>query len=453
MKKLLLTGFALVSMAAQAQSWTPQATNFPANFGVDELDIVNATTAWTFAYDGSGAGTYPKIISITTNGGTTWTPKTIAGPGANALISDISALDATTAWIVTAPFGAGANANKIYKTTDAGTTWAVQASGYTTGSFGNLIHFFDANNGWTAGDPLAGKFEMFKTTNGGTTWTAVAGAPVPVAADEYGLVAMKEVLGDNIWFGTTKGRIIKSSDRGNTWVGNYSPALDFGGGAAGGGVDGSSASMAYKSATEGLLVTVDGANVGGTLSAALYSSDDGGTTWDPINPVGPWYFGDITYVPGTANTYVSTGINSSDDSYMGSSYSTDGGLTWTAIDATEQRGKVQFLNPTTGWAGQFSDGPSGTRGILKFNGNLALAVSDASTKSALKVYPNPAGDVVNVTAKESIQAVTIIDLSGKKVQSFKSGSNINVSSLAKGTYILQVYYGNGAVENTKLIKK
>ena len=44
-------------------------------------------------------------------------------------------------------------------------------------------------------------------------------------------------------------------------------------------------------------------------------------------------------------------------------------------------------------------------------------------------------------------------MTGKKVKSFNAANEINVSSLAKGTYILQVYYGGGAVENTKLIKK
>lgn len=447
MKKLLLTGFALVSMAAQAQSWTAQATNFPANFGVDEIKIVDASTAWTFAYDGSGAGTYPKIVSLTTNGGTTWTAKTVVGPGANALISDITAIDGSTAWIVTAPSGAGANANKIYKTTNGGTAWTQQASGFAAASFGNQIHFWDANNGWVCGDPIAGKFEMYKTANGGTSWTAVAGAPAPFGGQggEFSYVGVKEVVGDKIWIGTDLGRILQSPDRGVTWTGNFSPVLDFGGVTT----SGSSGSMAFKDANNGVLIAVDG-----DTTASIYATTDGGVTWGaPLTPTGPWYFGDITYVPGTANTYVSTGINSADDAYMGSSYSTDGGLTWTAIDATEQRGKVKFLNPTTGWAGQFSDGTAGTTGIMKFNGDLALAVNDATVQSALKVYPNPATDVVNVSANKDIKSVTVIDLSGKKVQSFKGGKDINVSSLTKGTYILQVYYGNGAVENTKLIKK
>ena len=44
MKKLLLTGFALVSMVSQAQTWVDQATQFPLNFGVDEMVIVDANT-------------------------------------------------------------------------------------------------------------------------------------------------------------------------------------------------------------------------------------------------------------------------------------------------------------------------------------------------------------------------------------------------------------------------
>ena len=62
MKKLLLTGFALVSMVSQAQTWVDQATQFPLNFGVDEMVIVDANTVWIFAYDGSGGGTSQKLF-------------------------------------------------------------------------------------------------------------------------------------------------------------------------------------------------------------------------------------------------------------------------------------------------------------------------------------------------------------------------------------------------------
>ena len=448
MKKLLLTGFALLAITTQAQSWTPQGTKFPVNFGVDEIDIVNANTVWTFAYDGSGAGTYPKIVSKTTDGGTTWTATTVAGLPSNALISDISALDANTAWIVTAPSANPVTANGIWKTVNGGTSWTRQnATGqYTSAaSFANHVYFWDANNGWTSGDPVAGKFEMFKTSNGGTTWTSVPGALAPQNGDEFTYVGVKEVVGDNIWVGTSTGRILRSNDRGTTWAGFVSPALDFGGVITAG----SSGKFTFKDQNNGILITVDGNEF-----ANIFTTTNGGSTWDPISPSGTWYFGDITYVPGTANTYVSTGINSSDDSFMGSAYSTDGGLTWISIDATEQRGAVKFLNSTTGWAGQFVSATAPTTtGILKFVGNLSLATANADLKSALKIYPNPATDVVNITSKNEVKSVNIMDLSGKLVKSVKGGNQVNVSSLAKGTYILQVYYGNGAVENTKLIKK
>ncbi|ACU08948.1 glycosyl transferase [Flavobacteriaceae bacterium 3519-10] len=454
MKKLLLTGFALVSMASQAQSWVPQATNFPLNSGVDEIDIVDANVVWTFAY-GPTATSYPKIVGRTINGGATWTATTLTNIGNNALISDLTAVDANTAWVLTAGTGqAGANPNRIWKTTNGGTSWTQQAVAYNTPSFANQIHFWNANEGWTAGDPLPdGFFEMYKTTNGGTTWTLVPGRPA--SEGDYSYVGLKEVVGDIIWIGTDTGRILKSLDRGNTWMAGYSPVLDFGGATQAG----SSGSFAFQDADNGLLIAVDGAALPSTTTASLYKSTDGGMTWgDPISPTGPWYFGDITYVPGTVSTYVSTGANPGTlaeprPQWMGSSYSTDGGLTWIEIDSGEQRGKVAFLNPTTGWAGQFSDGPTATEGIMKFVGNLALGTSDNAVKSSLKVYPNPAVDVVTVSSNKKIENITVIDMSGKKVQSFKAGNQINVSSLAKGTYMLQVYYGGGAVENTKLIKK
>lgn len=450
MKKILLTGFALVSMLSQAQSWVPQGTKFPANFGVDEIDIVDANTVWIFAYDGSGAGTYPKIISRTTDGGANWTARTITGLPTNALVSDISAINGTTAYIATAPSSGAVSANGIWKTTDAGVTWTKQANAYNpagSASFANHVYFWDANNGWTSGDPVGGKFEMYKTSNGGSTWTAVPGAPVPENGDEFTYVGLKEVVGDHIWVGTSIGRILHSSDRGNTWTGAYSPVLDFGGVIT----SGSQGSFAFKDANNGLLLSVMG------NTAELYSTTDGGANWNPVTPNGTWFFGDIAYVPGTPNTYVTTGINSAASQGTGSAYSTDGGLNWTIIDNIPgidggQRGKVSFLNPTTGWTGYFSDGPSGTQGIFKFSGNLALGVSDNAVKSNLKVYPNPATDIVNISANRKIENVTVMDMTGKKVQSFKAGNQINVSSLAKGTYILQVYYGEGAVENTKLIK-
>ncbi len=444
MNKLLLSlGLLSMSLGMNAQSWVDQGIKYAQSYYPSTISIVDANTVWTSASDGSGAKTYPKVISKTTNG-STWTATNITGltSQSTATVSDLFALDANVAFIVTAP-SSGTAGNGIYKTTNGGGTWTKQ-TGYSTSSFANQIHFWDANNGWTAGDPVAGKFEMYKTSNGGTTWTAVAGAPAQIG-DEYGYnLSNKYVIGDNIWIGTSIGRLLHSADRGTTWTASYTPVLDFGGNE----VSGSSGTYAFKDANNGLLIAVDN-----NVQAVIYSTTDGGANWEPLNTTGTWYFGDITYVPGTSNTYVTTGIYNLDTTVQGSAYSKDGGVTWVSIDAGLQRGAVKFLNPTTGWAGQFSDGPTGVEGILKFNGDLSLAVNEASAKSNLKVFPNPAVDVVNLTSNKEVKSVTIYDLSGKKVKSTTDTKQINVSSLAKGTYILQANYGGGAVENTKIIKK
>lgn len=459
MKKVLLSlSLLTLSVGAFGQnSWVDQGTNLPVSYAPREIAIVDANTVWVTVSDGSGAGTYPKMISKTTNGGTTWTASTIAGPPTSALVGDIFALDANTAWVVTAPVS-GTTANGIWKTTNAGTNWTKQTA-YSAASFANVIHFWDANEGFSAGDPTGAganaKFEILRTTNGGTTWTAVGAAPAPSGGVEYGLTGVKYVQGNNVWLGTTKGRILRSTDRGVTWSANFTPALDFGGGAAGGGVDGSSAQLAFKDSNNGLLITVDGLiDATSTPSVALYNTTNGGVSWEPIETTG-YYFNNLTYVPGTTNTYVTTGATFYQDAFMGSSFTKDGGLTWTSIDGGLQRGTVAFLNTTTGWAGQFSDAASGgTKGILKFQGDLNLAVSDASAnKSKLSIYPNPTTDVINLKSSKEIKGVSIIDLSGKIVKQSSGASQVNVSGLAKGNYILQAINKDGSVENTKFIKK
>jgi len=448
MKKIYFMALALAGLSfSNAQFWEAQATNWNTSWGVKEISIANENTAWTFAYDGTGGGSYPHDLAVTTNGGATWTAINASALASNALISDIAAIDGNTAFIVTAPFAAGGGANGIWKTTDGGTTWVSQPSfGSSSDTFANQIYFWDADNGFAAGDPVGGKFDMYKTSNGGATWTAVAGAPAPLGGQggEFSYVGVKDVVGDNIWLGTDIGRLLRSNDRGVTWEAFFSPALDFGGVTTAN----SSGSFAFADANNGLLIAVDN-----STDAVLYRTTDGGENWEEVNAIGTWYFGDVAYVPGTEDTYVTTGIANTDVIYQGSSYSTDGGDTWTEIDAGEQRGTVMFYNGTTGWCGQFSDGPGGTTGIMKFDGDLSdLAVTDVEGQSNLQAYPNPSSNVINFASKKEITKVTLRDMTGRIV-SRTNGTQVNVSALPKGVYVAQVLYKNNGVENIKVVVK
>lgn len=67
------------------------------------------------------------------------------------------------------------------------------------------------------------------------------------------------------------------------------------------------------------------------------------------------------------------------------------------------------------------------------------------------VYPNPAKDVVNVTATTAIKSVTINNISGKAVYTGVGGS-IDISGFANGVYFIQTVTEKGTA-NTKFVKK
>lgn len=458
MKKLLFS-LALVSLSglskAQTPAWVTKTTGAPALHFVNVLKAVDANTLWFADTKSTSATDTGGYMGLSTDGGNTWVNKLISGPTAgSATIGDIHPVSATTAWIISCPPSTGTVAqNGVWKTTDAGNSWTKQttASYSSNTSFSNIVYFWDANNGFTAGDPFGTgankRFEMYTTTNGGTTWTNIPSgtAPTPKNGDEYGYTSKITVLQDNIWLGTDIGRILYSPNRGASWQAFQTDVVDFGGVT----VPDFTADLDFKDVNNGLMVE-NQAGVG-----ILRSTSDKGATWTIINPTGTFYANNIAYVPGTVNTYVTSGFDE------GSSYSTDGGLNWTEIasdPATPGKyyGSLAFVSPTVGFAGGASQAQIGGNAVPSFSvfsGNLNLAVSDVNAnKLKLSVYPNPTSNVLNLKSDKEITGVSVIDLSGKVVKREKGASQINVSNLAKGTYVVQASYKNGAVENTKFIK-
>jgi len=454
MKKLLLS-LALVSIVglskAQSPTWVPKTTGAPALHYASVVKAVDANTVWFSDAKTTAATDQGRYIGLSLDGGNTWQNKLVSGPAAAATIGDMHPISATTAWIVSS--GSGSQ-NGIWKSTNAGTTWTKQttASFSTSVSFANVVHFWDENNGFCAGDPFQTgsnqRFEMYTTTNGGTTWVNIptGTAPAPLNGTEYAYTSKITVQGDNIWYGTDLGRVLYSPNRGGSWQAFQTPAVDFGGVT----VTGFTADVAFRDSSNGLLIS----NEDGV--ALLYATANSGSTWTPITPNGDFYASSIVYVPGTSNTYVTSGFTD------GSSYSTDGGLNWTEIEGSDPTvgkyyGSLAFVNATTGFAGGISQAQVDGVAVPAFNvfsGNLNLAVSDVNAnKAKLTAYPNPAVDVVTFKSSKDIKEVAIIDLSGKIVKREKTNSQINVSNLAKGTYVAQAIYADGSVENTKVIKK
>lgn len=434
MKKLLLSALILTGLSSNAQFWTPKATGFTTvSRGIGSISIPDANNIWVTATDGSAtASTTVKEISRSTDGGNTWTASTIGlGVGTGGLgIGSVCALSGTTAYISCNPGTGGVGG--VWKTTDSGATFTKQTSAaFAADSFTNFVHFWDANNGIAQGDPQGGYFEIWTTSNGGTTWTRTPSAniPAPLSASEYGYTDNFFVSGNTIWFGTSLGRLYKSTNFGLNWTVSQTPLTDFGSTGANGSID-------FSSATNGLLVSSAG---------ALYSTTNGGTTFTPIATSG-FFSGDICFVPGTTSTYVSTGT-------AGSSYTTDNGLTWTTIDAI-QHTKVEFLSATVGFSGSFTTSPT-AGGIFKYTGTVLKTDSFVSKK--FSTFPNPANDVVTLTNSDSIlfSDVAILDINGRTVKNIKvqdlSEVQINVSDLMSGVYFMNITTTEG-VAVKKFIK-
>ena len=349
-------------------NWIVQNSGFSAaSRGINWVSIVDQNVVWATAFDGSGGNANVQQFTKTTDGGNTWTPGNINVGNAGLGISMVQGISSTTAWLAAYPNAAG-QLGGIWKTTNGGSTWTKQttATFSNAASFTNVVHFWDANEGFCMGDPINGEFEIYRTTNGGTNWTLVGGTNIPnPLSGEYGYTRQLEVVGNSVWFSTNKGRIFHSIDKGATWAVYTSPILDF----AGANI---SANFSFASASTGYIVTNGG---------AVYKSTNAGSTWIQLATTGPIFSNGLCAIVNT-NTIFTTGAATGGS---GSSYSLDGGLTWSLID-NQQHLYCEFLTPSIGWSGWFNTNAT-TNGMWKWN-NL-------SSPLAVQFNGNPSTVCVN----------------------------------------------------------
>lgn len=82
----------------------------------------------------------------------------------------------------------------------------------------------------------------------------------------------------------------------------------------------------------------------------------------------------------------------------------------------------------------------------------SMAVNDIN-KSNVSVYPNPFKDVLKISDVKDATSVIVSDLSGRTVAQLKPATELNLSQLNKGVYIVNIKYSNGEVKSTKVIKE
>ncbi len=322
---------AMIAVLAWAQAveaqWVSQHSGTESR--LRGLSVASETVAWA-----SGAG---GTVLRTADAGATWRRRAV--PDAEALdFRDIEALDDRTAHALS--IGEG-ELSRIYRTTDGGETWSLRHLNRDPKGFLDALAFWDADHGLALGDPVGGRFVILATDDGGETWGRVDAGGMPEALPGEGAFAASGtclvVQGDrNAWFGTGRGRVFRSTDRGRTWTAHETPirAENPSSGVF---------SLAFWDPDHGVAVGgdyQDPARAGNVVAV----TSDGGRTWRaPTGPGPGGYRSAVAHLPGSDGpTLVAVGPSGTD-------WSRDGGATWSKLDDSGFHA-VDFARARAGWA-------------------------------------------------------------------------------------------------------
>jgi photosystem II stability/assembly factor-like uncharacterized protein len=333
---VILLFFVLITFSSYAQRIETLQQGKPTS--IRGLSVVDDNTAWISGSKGNTA--------ITTDGGKTWNWQQVKG-FEKADFRDIEAFSDKEAVIMSSGTPA-----LILKTTDGGINWQVKYRNTDTAYFLDAMDFSDKQHGFVLGDPINNKFVMLETKDGGETWNAFKTLPdaLPGEAAFAASGTCLRVDHDeiNIVTGGSNSRwlichnIITNPSTG--W--SYSDlSIKHG--------KPSQGAFSISIQPKPVIVGGDYQNDHLTDSTALYFHD---VTylgyWLKLAKTPPAGFQScVEYISG--NTFLSTGT-------PGSNITTDGGKTWTKIDATSynvcrkaKHGKLVLLAGNGGKIGIF----------------------------------------------------------------------------------------------------
>jgi len=334
-----LTSFLPIAMTGVAAHvlaqprWTPQVSGATAR-----LRGVSAASDRVVWASGSNS-----TILRSEDAGATWQP--LSSPAADRLdFRDIDAVAPGVAYVLSIGNGP---LSRIFKTMDAGRSWALQFTNLDPQAFFDAMAFSDAVNGVVVSDSVDGAFYVLTTRDGGTTWTRVPQATLPPALANEGFFAASgtnvTVRGRRIWMGTgaaARARVLRSEDAGRTWHISDTPVAA--------GPSAGIYSIAFRDDQHGVIVGGDYAKEAAAVDNAAITSD-GGATWTAVRGLGG-FRSVVAHVPGTPATWIAVGP-------LGSDLSADDGRTWAPI-LGPGFDTVSFApGLPTGWA-------SGARGAI-----------------------------------------------------------------------------------------
>jgi photosystem II stability/assembly factor-like uncharacterized protein len=440
MKKYLLSLLllAVVSIQLSAQKWvaSPGSANLlPNNYNVYGIKVVDKDVIWATAslavtsYNAPISANHVIKTLLTTNGGQTWRLFNVTN-ALGRISSDIQAFDSTTAWITV--FSNNNLSGGLFKTTDGGQTWTQKFADLS----GNLfLRFFDKNNGVCIGTRTR---RFAYTSDAGDTWTVdtlVYSASERISSFYSGTNSCIR-KGDTLWFGTTAGRIFRSTNKGRNWTPfatGIPPNWAIG-------------SIAFSDARNGMLAGVDTVNY---KFSGLLKTNDGGQSWQTVQmtlvsasfsntPV-------LTAIPTkTGRTYL-LGTENQISTIAISFLTRDDGNSWNVIDKDiSSHGASEFITPQIGWIGNGYVSAANPASLFKWDDlGIFSPTTEQYDNTFFSVSPNPVKDLLTLQFRDMSNLETfdahVTDVAGKVVYKMNgSYKQLNINYLPEGIYFLTV---------------
>jgi photosystem II stability/assembly factor-like uncharacterized protein len=450
MKKTLLLlhlFVAILSENALSQNWkiTVLDSLLPSTYIIQAMSAPASGCVWAIAskyYSSNVATNAQPIVVKTTDGGKTWVKKIVV-PAKGTITYDIAALDANTALITSNQLKAGGS-YFVFKTTDGGNTWRKILPPKTCG--GGFIHFFNKKDG-----VIINNFDVATSNNGGETWNQLSLFPPVMALGEYcSWNSASNVVGsagNSVWFGTNKGRIFYSNDKGENW--NVSQA---------GSTSDVIMSIAFTDEKNGIAVAPFSASGTQYKPCKYFKTSNGGQTWSKFTTP---YFNtatSIAAVPNAAGYYFATDFTDQDPDGKPAICAKYDGSSWTETLSNCEMSFIEFFSPSEGYIAGVD--LSKNNAIWTWTGAAVTPTEELKNSTNINIFPNPATDNLQIdlsglNTDDEVKSLLIQDNLGRIIQKIEivgtSIYQLELSNYLKGVYFLTVK-SNTTQQTFKFIK-